>query len=125
MIIDFETMALDISLDNKAPQGFDADSKKDIDVKRYQTHSKYIVRPGESIALSGFNQISQSQTKNGTPFLSRIPLIGRLFQNVSDSSENEEMALIVTVNWVTEDETAAAKALRDRLWNKKAEIEAP
>ena len=125
VIIDFETMALDISLDNKAPQGFDADSKKDIDVKRYQTHSKYIVRPGESIALSGFNQVSQSQTKDGTPFLSRIPWIGRLFQNVSDSSENTEMALIVTVNWVTEDETAAANAARAKIADRKAEIEAP
>ena len=125
VIVDAETMTLDISLDNKQPNGEVGDTTRDIDVRRYQTHSKYVVRPGESIALSGFNQISQSQTKNGTPFLSRIPLIGRLFQNVSDSSENEEMALIVTVNWVTEDETAAAKALRDRLWNKKAEIEAP
>ena len=118
-------MTLDISLDNKSPEGAIGDTSKDIDVKRYQTHSKYVVRPGESIALSGFNQTTESQVKDGTPFLSRIPLIGRLFQNVSDSSENEEMALIVTVNWVTEDETAAAKALRDRLWNKKAEIEAP
>ena len=125
VIIDSETMALDISLDNKSPTGFDGSSNRDIDVKRYQTRSKYVVRPGESIALSGFNQVSQSQTKDGTPLLSRIPWIGRLFQNVSDSSENTEMALIVTVNWVTEDETAAANAARAKIADRKAEIEAP
>ncbi len=125
VIIDAETMTLDIALDNKSPNGFDGSSTRDIDVKRYQTHSKYVVRPGETIALSGFNQETQSQTKDGTPFLSHIPLLGRLFQNVSESQADTEMALIVTVNWVTEDETGAAKALRDRLHEKKAEIEAP
>ena len=125
VIVDGETMMLDLSLDNKSPVNLSTSANADLNIARYQTHSKYVVRPGESIALSGFNYDKQSQTKDGTPFLSRIPLIGRLFQNVSDSNENTEMALIVTVNWVTEDESGAAKALRDRLWNKKAEIEAP
>ena len=125
VIIDAETMTLDIALDNKSPTGTIGDTTKDIDVKRYQTHSKYVVRPGESIALSGFNQVSQSQTKDGTPFLSRIPLLGRLFQNVNDSDGSTEMALIVTVNWVTEDETAAANAARAKIADRKAEIEAP
>ena len=63
--------------------------------------------------------------KDGTPFLSRIPLIGRLFQNVSGSDADTEMALIVTVNWITEDETAAANAARAKIADRKAEIEAP
>ncbi len=125
VIIDAETMTLDIALDNKSPTGTIGDTTKDIDVKRYQTRSKYVVRPGESIALSGFNEVQESEGKDGTPFLSRIPLLGRLFQSVSTSSASTEMALVVTVNWVTEDETAAANEVRRHFTEKKTEVEAP
>ena len=49
LIIDDNTVNLDFTLDNKQPLSRDS---ADIEISRYQTKSKYLVRPGESIAIS-------------------------------------------------------------------------
>ena len=76
-ILDGDTVNLEFDLDLRTP--INDSSTGDTDVSRYQTKSKYIVRPGESILLSGFNHWTEGGSKRGLPFFSRIPLIGGLF----------------------------------------------
>ncbi len=121
LIIDENTINLDFSLDNKQQDG---GSENDIRLSRYQTKSKYLVRPGESIVLSGYKYNAESEAKKGTPGLSCIPLLGPwLFGNTARDVVMDEMMLVVTVDWALEDEDGAARmeALKDR----KVEVEMP
>lgn len=114
VIIDPWTVNLDFELDHKVPRNESTD--EEYDLERYQTKSKYIVRPGESIVLSGFKQTKDSMTKTGWPILSRIPFIGKLlFGSRNSSSDNTDMLLVVTINWALENDAAEAVRRRDEL----------
>jgi Flp pilus assembly secretin CpaC len=123
LIIDANTVNLDFSLDNKQPLARDA---ADIEISRYQTKSKYLVRPGESIMLSGYKYNNESETKKGTPWLSKIPWIGPyLFGNTENDVKMNEMLLVVTVNWALEDESESAAAQLNEMKERKVEVEMP
>lgn len=51
---------------------------------------------GQSFALAGMLRSSNSQTVTGVPGLSRIPLLGRAFENESSSHEETELVIIAT-----------------------------
>jgi len=128
IIIDETSVNLSLSLDNKTepavPEG--SRSSEDIDLKRYQTKSKYIVRPGETIVMSGFNAAIEDNTKDGVPYLAKIPWLGpRLFGNTEASESKREMLLVVTVNWALENEHENSVKIRDELKTRSAEVEMP
>ena len=121
LIIDANTVNLDFNLDNKQP--LDNDGSR---ISRYQTKSKYLVRPGESILLSGYKYNSESENKRGTPWLSNIPWIGEyLFGNTSNDMEMNEMMLVVTVNWALENESETVAARMNEMKERKIEVEMP
>ena len=121
LIIDDNTVNLDFSLDNKEPMD-DTGSR----ISRYTTKSKYLVRPGESIAISGYKHNTESETKKGTPWLSKIPWIGPyLFGNTSNEVEMNDMLLVVTVNWSVENDSEVVAARLDEMKNRKIEVEMP
>ena len=123
LIIDANTVNLDFNLDNKQPLSRDA---ADIEISRYQTKSKYLVRPGESIMLSGYKYNNESESKKGTPWLSKIPWIGPyLFGNTENDVQMNEMLLVVTVNWALEDETESTAARLNEMKDRKVEVEMP
>ncbi|MBR4258338.1 MAG: hypothetical protein IKQ17_04855 [Kiritimatiellae bacterium] len=123
LIIDEHTVNLDFNLDNKQPISRD---DTDIEISRYQTKSKYLVRPGESIMLSGYKYNSESENKKGTPWLSKIPWIGEyLFGNTANEVKMDEMLLVVTVNWAVEGDGADAAARLDEMKGRKVEVEMP
>ena len=114
-ILDGDTVNLEFDLDLRTP--INDNTTGDTDVSRYQTKSKYIVRPGESILLSGFNHWTEGGSKRGLPFFSRIPLIGPLFGSEGQDNSSREILLVVTVDWAVEDTEgvrAKADALRER-----------
>jgi len=116
VIVDRSTVNLEFELDHKVPKN--EASMTDFDLETYKTQSKYIVRPGETIVLSGFKQTKTGMTKTGWPILSRIPILGKLlFGNRSSSSDDTEMLLVVTINWALEDETPEALRRRDAIKN--------
>ena len=127
LILDPNTVSLTIDLDNKSPPDKSAmNNLADIDIARFQTKSKYLVKPGEMIVMSGFDQGVEGITKSGTPFLSHIPFIGEwLFGSRSVSENKMEKLLVVTVNWALEDEAAEAVRRRDEIRNRKVDVEMP
>ena len=123
LIVDENTVNLDFTLDNKQPLARDS---ADIEISRYQTKSKYLVRPGESIMLSGYKYNSESEDKKGTPWLSKIPWIGeRLFGNTNDDLKMHEMLLVVTVNWAVDESSEGVEASLNELKDRKVEVEMP
>ncbi len=126
LIIDPNTVNLDFSLDNKQPESLSLKSDEDIRIKRYQTKSKYLVRPGESILLSGYKYSSESENKKGTPWLSNIPWIGPyLFGNTSNDVNMDEMMLVVTVDWALEGDGDRTAARLNEMKDRKIEVEMP
>ena len=118
VIIDPWTVNLDFELDHKVPRN-EATTREDFDLERYQTKSKYIVRPGESIVLSGFKQTKDSMTKTGWPILSRIPFIGKILFGAQNSSlDDTDILLVVTINWALENDAAEAVRRRDDMRNR-------
>ena len=124
-IIDANTINLEFNLDNKQDVST-GNAMDDLRLSRYQTKSKYLVRPGESIALSAYDYTSENQTKKGTPWLSRIPFIGEyLFGSTEDNSTQTKMLLVVTVNWSVEGDGAETRRAADELRDRKVEVEMP
>lgn len=118
VIIDPWTVNLDFELDHKVPRN-EATTRENFDLERYQTKSKYIVRPGESIVLSGFKQTKDSMAKTGWPILSRIPFIGKiLFGSRNASLDDTDILLVVTINWALENDAAEAVRRRDDMRNR-------
>ena len=123
LIIDENTVNLDFELDNKEP--VNAQTGEDITITRYQTKSKYVVRPGEPIVLSGFNNLTESLYRDGTPFLSRIPLLGWLFSNKEEASSKLEMLLVVTVDWELETDPAETLKRVQEFKDREIDVERP
>ena len=123
LIIDANTVNLDFCLDNKQPISRNVDN---LEISHYQTKSKYLVRPGESIALSGYKFNTESESKKGTPWLSNIPWIGPyLFGNTATEVQMQDMMLVVTVNWAVDSEEDGSVAQMQELKDRKVEVEMP
>ena len=121
-ILDDKTVNLEFDLDLRTP--IDDSVSGDTDVSRYQTKSKYIVRPGESILLSGFNHWTEGGSKRGLPFLSRIPLVGGLFGSEGQDNTSRDILLVVTVDWAVED-TEGVRAKADALRARPVDVPMP
>ena len=128
-ILDDQTVALTVDLDNKQPVNYAPGSSSmdtDITVSRYQTRSQYMVRPGETILVSGFNRLDEADNKQGLPWFCRIPWIGEwLFGNTVTRNNTSEVVLVVTVNWAVEKTSEESVKRADELRDRKTEIGMP
>ena len=71
-------------------------------------NSKVAVRDGEMIVLGGFIKTKKTTTRNSTPVLKHIPVLGKLFE--SDAVANERYELVVLLRPTVMDTPAAAAA---------------
>ncbi|SAI74704.1 Flp pilus assembly secretin [Bordetella ansorpii] len=55
---------------------------------------------GQSFALAGMLRSTQAQTMQGVPGLSRIPILGRLFEHEVAQKDETELVILVTANVV-------------------------
>lgn len=124
VIIDRETVDLAFDLDYSNLDNAKVKADDDYSISRYATKSKYIVRPGETIVLSGYKEQSESDVKDGWPILSHIPILNWIFGNRNHRQEEKEMLLVVTTDWVIEDSDAALKRL-DELKQREVDAEMP
>lgn len=128
-IVDDKTVTLVVDLDNKQPINYTpglSSGNDDITVARYQTRSRYMVRPGETILVSGFNRMDEADNKQGLPWFCHIPLIGRwLFGNTRTRNNTSEVVMVVTVNWAVENESEASVRRLDEIRERDVEVEMP
>lgn len=121
-IVDPETVNLGLDLDySRKPS---VNDKGDYEIERYVTKSKYVVKPGETIVLSGFDSDRESIDKAGVPFLSKIWGLQWLFGETNASADKTEMILVVTVDWLIED-SESAKARLEAQKSREVEVEMP
>ncbi|MDR3559849.1 MAG: secretin N-terminal domain-containing protein [Negativicutes bacterium] len=58
------------------------------------------VRDGETMIIGGLIGKNDSYTKNAVPFLSELPVLGKLFQSVVNSSDENEVVIFLTARIV-------------------------
>ncbi len=68
------------------------------------------LRSGEMLAIGGLKQLEDSTNTTGIPFLSRIPLFGRLFGVKNKIKNSTELLLIVVPEILTEESQQAPGA---------------
>jgi general secretion pathway protein D len=54
------------------------------------------VQSGQTVLLGGLIQQSDTNTSNGVPFLSRIPILGRLFGTTEHDKSRTELIVLIT-----------------------------
>ena len=123
VILDDSTVNLDFNLEysDRVDPGHETE---DYDVVKYQTKSRYMMSPGESIVLSGFNKRTEAEAKHGIPFLSKIPGMTWLFGETIGDDDKQEKLLVVTVDWLLEDSDGALRRIRE-MKDRKVSVEMP
>ena len=75
-------------------------------------------RSGEPVVLSGLVQNNESEETSRTPFLSKIPLIGKLFKSESKNIEKTQM-VIYLVPFIEDEENCESEKIYDEEWLEK------
>jgi general secretion pathway protein D len=70
--------------------------------------TKLIVRDSQTVILGGLADQQRDATRTGSPYLSRIPVIGGLFGNTSRQTAETEFFLFITPRIIRSDDDAAA-----------------
>jgi len=73
-----------------------------------------LVRDGQTILIGGLFRELTSDAKSQVPGLGSIPGVGQLFRSNNDSSEREEVIILLTIH-IVKDQDAYAAASRDQL----------
>lgn len=79
------------------PQAGPADS---IRIPQQSTLSRLRIRDGQTVVLGGLIQRVTNSTTSQVPILGDIPLLGELFKTRSNSTQDEELIVVITGNIV-------------------------
>ncbi len=69
-----------------------------------ETTSRVVIKDGQTIVIGGLIQKSKSKSRSGIPFLSDIPLMGRLFGGTKDVIQKTELLIFITPHVVSTEE---------------------
>ena len=70
-------------------------------IDRREANTQVIVRDGETMVIGGVFIDTQNNNVQGIPYLSRIPVLGWLFKNKSESVSKQELLIFLTPSIVT------------------------
>lgn len=86
---------LNISTNKSDPDfAHQVDGIPGITEKSASTH--VLVKDGETVVIGGLYKMISSDQTNAVPYLSRIPLIGFLFENNTSTKQDEELIVFIT-----------------------------
>jgi len=69
-------------------------------IDKREANTQILVRDGETVVLGGIFVDSQTNTVQGIPYLSRIPVLGWLFKNKTETVAKQELLIFLTPNIV-------------------------
>ena len=64
--------------------------------------TEVVVRSGETVVMGGLVRSQKGKTERGVPFLSKIPLLGRLFRHDIDTDETSNLLIFVTATLISD-----------------------
>jgi type II secretory pathway component GspD/PulD (secretin) len=65
-------------------------------ITKREASTNLVAQDGETIVIGGLIQDNFKRTKEGLPLLSKIPLLGWLFSNTTDSTKRTEIIMLLT-----------------------------
>ncbi|MBI3753901.1 MAG: type IV pilus secretin PilQ [Deltaproteobacteria bacterium] len=65
-------------------------------VSEKKASTSVLVKDGETTVIGGLYKSTTSDTDNGIPYLSKIPILGWLFKSNSKTADNEELLVFIT-----------------------------
>jgi len=71
-------------------------------IDRREATTQVVVRDGETMVIGGVFVDTQNNNVQGVPYLSRIPVLGWLFKNKSESVSKQELLIFLTPSLVKE-----------------------
>lgn len=71
-----------------------------------QMSTKVLVANGETVVLGGIYQQNKQQTKMQVPFFGKLPLVGWMFKNETNSDQRNELLIFVTPKIIQDGMTA-------------------
>lgn len=74
----------------------DVGGLKNITIDKIEAMSNLVAQDGETIIIGGLIREDSSTSKDGIPFLSKIPIIGNLFGNTTDDTTRTELIILLT-----------------------------
>ena len=89
------SVLMDVQMTNNAPSGgTDAFGVPSVSTKSAQT--RMLVKDGDTAVIGGIYMRSEKKSMREVPFLSKIPVLGWLFKNLSISDNRTEMLIFLT-----------------------------
>lgn len=89
---------VDVEQSSAVPSGL-GDAGVQFKINHY--NSQFRARDGETKVIGGLQDAMETKTQSGVPYLSHLPLLGRLFSSTSESKSSRVLVVLVTAT--TED----------------------
>ncbi len=83
-------------------------------INKTEALTNLVAQDGETIVIGGLIREDVTKSRDGIPFLSKIPLIGNLFSSVTDNKTRTELIILITPH-VVRNEVEAVDVTTDYL----------
>ena len=94
-ITDAGTVFMKILVDNSTPD-FGRALPGGVPINTQSAQTSVLVKDGSTTVIGGIYQGQETISRQNTPFLSQIPVLGLLFKNKSTQSLNNELLIFIT-----------------------------
>lgn len=92
---------LKIMVEDNAPDYANA-TGDNIPIKKKSAKTEMMVTTGDTVVIGGIYKETKSDTKEATPWLGEIPVLGWLFKAKGTSTEKSELLIFLTPTVVQE-----------------------
>jgi general secretion pathway protein D len=75
-------------------------------INKTEALTNLVAQDGETIIIGGLIREDVTKSKDGIPFLSKIPLLGNLFSSVTDNKTRTELIILITPHVVRNEREA-------------------
>ena len=104
-----DNVLLQIKATKNAADFANTDGNGNPTITTNEATSEVIVANGSTTVLGGIFENTKTETENKVPFLSDIPILGALFQNVDDEDTVSEILIFITPTIVMDNKDAITK----------------
>lgn len=77
-------------------------------INKTETTTNLVAQDGETIIIGGLIREDVTKSTDGIPLLSKIPILGLLFSNTTDSTTRTELIILLTPHVVKNQQEAAS-----------------
>jgi type IV pilus assembly protein PilQ len=104
------SILLKIKATNNAPNPQLTGANGQPSISKREADTEVLVKDGETTVIGGIYTRQTAHREAGVPFLSKIPILGYLFRNESDTDDHTEMLIFITPRILNRHSTAVAGA---------------